>query len=235
MSLAKESIRTCLRNVKWNPQYPWEKVKTTITTAIKEDPDSVDVFEYEKWGYNALATSLLNFNDVEFARFLLKSQANPNIEISGVHSNKLIFFAKSVQTLELLKQYGADMKQFNKGQGTTRDMNLLHASLFHQVDEDVFDYLIEEGFDPHVKTMRGANLWHSLLWFSRYCPSDRLFRSGYKIKKYGISIHEGNPNDHYWYLSPLEYLDSMIHEEKKHHSESGFFHKFVELRRIMTE
>jgi hypothetical protein len=234
MSSPRTVIKTCLGSVKWHPDYTWERVKKLIKKSIKSEPESVDVFNYDDWGYNSLATALYDFDDVKFAKFLLRSHANPNIDICGVHSNKLIFFAKSVEALELLKQYGADLTQFNQGKGCTNGMNLLHASLHDQLDDSIFDYLIKEGFDPHVKTLRGANLWHTLLWFSRYCPTDRLYGRAQKIKRFGISIHDCNPNDHYWNLTPLEYLDSMINEEYKNHSDSPFHQKFMTLRQIIV-
>lgn len=229
MSSSRSVIKTCLGNLKWNPDYPWKKVKKLIKNSIKLDPESVHVFHYDDWGYNSLASALFDFDDVKFAKFLLKSHADPNIDIHGVHSNKLIFFAKSAEALQLLKQYGADLSQFNQGKGCTNGMNILHASLHDQIDDSMFDYLIKEGFDPHVKTTRGANLWHTLLWFSRYCPYERLYGRAHKIKRFGISIHECNPDDHYWNRTPLEYLDSMIKEEL----DSQFNQKFKTLRQIM--
>lgn len=227
MTTPKEIIRECLGNASWNPNYPWTRVKQMISDAIKADPTVVDVFHYDNSGYNSLALTLFNYDDVEFARFLLRSNANPNIELKGVHSNKLIFFAKSVEALQLLRQYGADFSQFNQGGGFSSEMNLLHSSLDYNQDDSIFDYLINEGFDPHVKTLRGANLWHTLIWYSTYCSPERLFARAHKIKKLGVNLTDRNTEDHYWNLTPLEYLEEKISEETDKS-------KYIQLREIMT-
>eukprot|EP01084_Bolivina_argentea_P295644 509048_1 len=62
-----------------------------------------------KWGYSCLHESVINCQDLEFAKFLLTRGANPNLKTifgdSPLHS---AVSATSIEALKLLCEYGAD-------------------------------------------------------------------------------------------------------------------------------
>eukprot|EP01084_Bolivina_argentea_P119284 211519_1 len=62
-----------------------------------------------KWGYSALHECVINCPDLEFATFLLKNDANPNLKSvfgdTPLHSTVM---ASSIEAMKLLCDYGAD-------------------------------------------------------------------------------------------------------------------------------
>ncbi len=190
---------------------PWNTTKKEISSAIKRGVVTVDQEEYDESGYTPLCLALNN-DDISFAKFLLEREANPNFDVKGVHSSRPIFFAKSVAMLKLLKSYGANLQEHNRGSGVTGGMNLLHASVnCNTKDDELFDYLLTQGFDPKELVEHGANLWHSLIAVSiRYCPEERFIHRAKKLKKLGISPYQKGD---YYNLSAIEYMQKQIEKE----------------------
>jgi hypothetical protein len=200
---------------------PWETTKQKITDAINEGVQTVDVQKYDNWGYTPLCEALQN-DDIPFAQFLLSKGANPNFAVKGVHSSSPIFFAKSVEMVKLLKEHGADLTVYNEGSGFSSGMNLLHQAInCNTADSNLFNYLLEQGFDPKKPADQGANLWHSLISVSiRYCPEDRFIERAEKLHKLGISPHEQGKKGTYHQLSAAQLLEKEIAEEREYLSRS---------------
>ena len=105
----EEIIKDCMRSMY---RETWEQTKKTITRAVIEGVSTVDIEEYDTWGYIPLCCALEK-NDTEFAKFLLKNGANPNFDLKGVHTKKLIFFTKSSKMIKLLEKYSSPLKGHN--------------------------------------------------------------------------------------------------------------------------
>jgi len=171
----------------------WRRTKDRGAQYIEEDTRMVDVPEYGTHGKTLLCYAL-DHDDIKFLFYLLAQDADPNQNVKETHASKPIFFAQSTEALRLLKQAGADMCAINEGTGIAKGMNLLHASIKTTVpNEDVFNYCLEQGFDPKSLNSTGGTLWHSLVWQSA-CNLDTeiLMRRARKVKQLGIDPLQKN-------------------------------------------
>ncbi len=102
----EEIIKNCIQSLYRDS---WEHSKQTIASAITEGVSTVDIQEYDTWGYTPLCCAIEK-NDTEFAEFLLKNGANPHFELKGTHASKPIFFNQSNEMMNILKKYGTHLK-----------------------------------------------------------------------------------------------------------------------------
>lgn len=205
------AMRSAITLAMWSDK--WGLAKMIFQRAIMNDSRVVDTEEYDGWGYTALCHSL-EHNDLTFTEFLLQHGADPNFNVKRVHSSRPIFFAKSVEALELLRVHGADLKAINRGEGYSAAMNLLHNSISCEVKDDrIFEYCLTHGLDPKEKTSLGGNLWHSLVPRSIFdCPHERLIMKAKSLHSLDIS-----PNEPDMYgKSALEQVNVRIEEESSH-------------------
>lgn len=171
----------------------WDKSKITIIESLTKDTTIVDTPKYDTWGFTPLCEAASQ-NDLIFAEYLLKKGANPNDEIKGVHSSRPIFFAESLEMAQLLIESGADTSVINEGQGVTKDMNLLHASIgYNTKDCRLFDYFLKKGFNPYSLDRNGNNLWHNFVWLSMHHFSEKkLFARAHKLNALGVNPNQLN-------------------------------------------
>lgn len=196
----EEKIKKSLQNAYCEK---WEYTKNIITHAITKGVSTVDVQEYTTWGYTPLCEALEK-DDQPFVEFLLQKGANADFEVEAAHSNKPIFFAKSVETIKSLQAHGANLKEINQGKGVTKGMNLLQKSIScYMPDDKVFDYLVEQGLVPQDPGHR-ENLWYSLLENAHDYPEQQFINRAQKLHKLGIS-----PN------AAIGLIEKNIQEEAK--------------------
>ncbi len=188
----------------------WETTKKIILEAIEHGVSTVDIPTNDSRGYTPLCYALEN-NDIKFTTYLLTKKADPNFKVEGVHSDKPIFFAKSLKAILLLEKYGAKIDVINHGQGVTGGMNLLHAANNLARNRALFEYLLKGGMNPHSKTTNGGNLWHSFIFCSiRYAPEKEAIAHAHRLQKLGISAWEKNNRG----ISAIKWIEGEIQTTK---------------------
>lgn len=209
----EEQIRENMSNLSSKNLRAREEAKRTIQEIIEtHNLTTVDVEDFFS-GHHTPLTHAIENNDIEFARFLLEKNANPNYEIKRIHSSKPIFFAKTPEMAELLVSKGAKLDVINEGTGVTSGMDLLHESIcYHTADNALFGYYLEKGLKPKCLA-NGDNLWHSLISISvNYCPTERFVFRAHRLHELGISPDQKNQRG----LSALELVEKEIKEQKKY-------------------
>jgi hypothetical protein len=210
----EEQIRENMFNLSSKDLKAREEAKRNIQEIIEiHNSTEVDVEEYPLTGHHIPLTHAIENNDIEFARFLLEKNANPNYDVKMIHSSKPIFFAKTPEMAELLVSKGARLDVINKGTGVTSDMDLLHSSINYNTENNkLFVYYLEKGLNPKVCLADGDNLWHSLISTSiSYCPEERFIFRANRLHELDISPDQKNKGG----LSALELVEEAIKEEKE--------------------
>lgn len=148
----------------------------------------------------AYLAQALQEEDLVFATFLLKDGVDTNQRLSGV---PIVFSAKSVAALQLLKDHGADLRVVQA------ERNLLHEAARGQ-DDAAFDYLLENGPSPYLTAASGETLWHVLAARSLDKKSFQ-HRSG-KLLSLGLSPYDkGGASS-----TPIECLEKRIRDTEKY-------------------
>ena len=138
----------------------WQDKKQFIIKSIQKihkKPELIKAIvnkpEWGETGHTPLSWAI-EMNDCAFTQFLLDHGAEVNITLQGLHSSKPIFFASSLEMVQLLHNNGADIRVYNEGPGITRRMNLLHALLHTgKSDDRLVIYLLFLGFDLRDTTI----------------------------------------------------------------------------------
>lgn len=169
----------------------WEKKKKNIMESISQTNNNADAIkiivnktEYKTWGYTPLC-SAVEMNDFQFSQFLIDNGAEINETIRGVHSSKPIFFARTLEMVQLLQKNKVNFLQgYNQGTGFTRGMNFLHQILhmgtYSKCDDRLVIYLLSLGFKiedtvlPEDTTNICSMFSKALELNSSLCCSDNL-------------------------------------------------------------